>query len=373
MNNNIVYIGMDVHTTTFTFCTFSLTDQKAANTVTVAADYGQVPRYIENLRKRKVITHDTQVICGYEAGCLGYSLYKYLSDRDIDCVILAPSTMLKDGKRIKTDNRDSEKIARCLAMGGYSSVYVPSEKDQEVKEYIRMRDDHKKSLKAVKQEIVAFCHRNGLQYDSGSKRYWTLKHLDWLKKLELAGYLKKTLEEYLITYHYLQEKIERFDKQIEAIAEEDEYREDVHKLICLHGIKARSALALRVEVGDFTRFPKACNFASFLGLVPGESSSGDTKNRTGITKAGNSHLRTILIEASQSMTKGTPGIKSKGLSKRQAGNAPTVIAYADKANERMRRKYKRMTQQGKKANVAKTAIAREMACFIWGIMTENMA
>ncbi len=364
---------MDVHTTTFTFCTFSLTDQKAENKVTVAADYGQVPRYIENLRKRKTISNDTQVICGYEAGCLGYSLYKYLSARDIDCVILAPSTMLKDGKRVKTDNRDAEKIARCLAYGGYNAVYVPSEKDQEVKEYIRMRDDHKKSLKAIKQEIVAFCHRNGLQYDSGSKRYWTLKHLDWLKKLELTGYLKETLEEYLITYYYLQEKIERFDKRIVAIAEEDEYRDAVHKLICLLGIKERSAIALRVEIGDFNRFAKASNFASFLGLVPGESSSGDTKTRTGITKAGNSHLRTILIEASQSATRGTAGIKSKELAKRQAGNPPMVIAYADKANERLRRKYKRMIAQGKKANVAKTAIAREMACFIWGMMTENMA
>ena len=113
--------------------------------------------------------------------------------------------------------------------------------------------------------------------------------------------------------------------------------------------------------------------ASFLGLTPGEDSSGGDQNRLGITKAGNSHLRTLLTEAAQSYTRGQIGYKSRLLAARQEGNTPAAIAYADKANERLRRKYYRLVlKQGKKANVAKTAIARELACFIWGMMTDNV-
>ena len=111
-----------------------------------------------------------------------------------------------------------------------------------------------------------------------------------------------------------------------------------------------------------------------MGLVPGEDSSGEGQTRLGITKAGNSHLRTLLIEAAQSFSRGQVGYKSKALKARQHGCPPTVIAYADKANERLRRRYYKLTlSKGKKMNVAKTAIARELACYIWGMMTENIA
>ena len=140
------------------------------------------------------------------------------------------------------------------------------------------------------------------------------------------------------------------------------------------GVKTQTALSVIVETGDYKRFADAQHYASFLGLTPGEDSSGSDQNRLGITKAGNSHLRTLLMEAAQSYTRGQVGYKSKLLAARQEGNDPSVIAYADKANERLRRKYYRLVlKQGKKSNVAKTAIARELACFIWGMMTDNVA
>lgn len=129
-----------------------------------------------------------------------------------------------------------------------------------------------------------------------------------------------------------------------------------------------------VEVGDFQRFASAQNFASYLGLVPSEDSSGDGQTRLGITKAGNRHVRMLLTEASQCYARGQIGFKSKELKSRQAGNSPQVIAYADKANERLRRRYYKMVlEKSKKHNVAKTAIARELACFMWGMMTEHIA
>ena len=180
--------------------------------------------------------------------------------------------------------------------------------------------------------------------------------------------------EYLLTYDQLTEKIERFDRRIEELASGKEYKENVHKLTCFIGVKTTTALAVLTEVGDFKRFATAQHFASYIGLTPGEDSSGNEQNRLGITKAGNRHVRSLLVEAAQSYARGQTGFKSKALKTRQQGNDPKVIAYADKANERLRRRYYRLVlKNNKKTNVAKTAIARELACFMWGMITENVA
>ena len=147
----------------------------------------------------------------------------------------------------------------------------------------------------------------------------------------------------------------------------------MNHLTCLIGIKRPTALAVIAEIGDFKRFATACHFSSFLGLTPGEDSSGGDQNRLGITKAGNTHVRRLLVEAAQSYGRGKAGYKSKALKDRQEDNPPQVIAYADRANERLRRKYYNMLFRGKKANVAKVALARELACFIWGMMNEKLA
>ena len=166
----------------------------------------------------------------------------------------------------------------------------------------------------------------------------------------------------------------RFDKRIEELASDKRYNENVRKLSCFIGVKTVTALAVLTEVGDFKRFTSAQHFASYIGLTPGEDSSGDDKNRLGITKAGNRHVRCLLVEAAQSYTRGQIGFKSKALKARQSGNMTEVIAYADKANERLRRRYYRMVLKcNKKTNVAKTAVARELAGFMWGMLTNNVA
>lgn len=260
-------------------------------------------------------------------------------------------------------------IAACLAYGTYSAVYVPDETDTQAKEYIRMRDDHKDSLKRIKQQIEALCLRHGLSYSGNTA--WTAAYVSWLRKLELDSILRETLDDYLATYDSLTDRIERMDKRIEELAMQEKYAENVKKLVCLLGIKTHTALSLIVETGDFRRFRKGNAYAAFLGLVPGEDSSGESVQRTGITKAGNRHLRSLLVESAQGYCKGRPGCKSKNLKARQSGDPAGIITYADKANDRLRRKYRKMTAEGKKANVAKTAVAREPACFVWGMMTGN--
>lgn len=369
--NSILYIGMDVHKESYTICTYDFESDSVKYQQKMKSDYKNILKYVDKIRMTYGKEYD--VICGYEAGCLGYSLYHQLSAHGINCIILAPSTMgLTDERRVKTDKRDAASIARCMAFRSYSEVYVPTKQDEAVKEYIRMRDAHKNTLKRVKKQILALVLRLGFNFDG--RTYWTMKHMSWLKSLEMDSLFRETLDEYMLTYEQLKDKIERLDQRIEEFAEEDEYREKVSKLKCFMGIKTHTALSFVVETGDFKRFAKPNNYASFLGLIPGEDSSGDKHNGLSITKAGNSHLRTLLVEAAQCYSRGQIGHKSVELKKRQQGNTPAVIAYADKANERLRRKYYRMTLgRYKNSNVAKTAVARELSCFIWGMMTDNIA
>ena len=372
MKYNTLYVGMDVHKESFTLCCYDMDGDRIFYTQKVEADYRQILKYLNAVRS--AIGNDVEFLCGYEAGCLGFTLYHQLTRCEVNCVILAPTTMVKTtNKKVKTDKRDAANIAKCLAYHTYSPVHIPTKQDEQVKEYIRMRDDHKLALKKVKQQILAFCLRHGFVY-TATKNHWTAAHIAWLRALKPEGLYGEILSEYLLTYQTLSEKLERMDRRIEDLAADEAYRSSVKKLCCFLGIKTQTALATTVEVGDFNRFSSAEHFASYLGLVPGENSSGESQTRLGITKAGNSHVRSLLVESAQSFARGQIGYKSAALKQRQQGNAPEVIAYADKANERLRRKYYKMVLgRSKRSNVAKTAIARELACFIWGMMTDNIA
>ena len=367
---SIIYVGMDVHTTNYTLCCYSFENDQVFAVTQIEPDYRNILKYLERIRTNY---DDCHFLCGYEAGCLGYSLYHQLVDNDVDCVILAPTTMATTKKKgIKNDKRDAQNIAKCLAYNTYSPVFVLSADDNAVKEYIRMRDDEKDTLKKIKQRLLSFCTRHGKFFSEG-RSYWSQKHLSWLEKLDFGNaVLQEAFQEYLILYRQACEKIKLYDKRIEELAQRVEYAEKVKELSCFIGIKTYSALSLIVEIGDFNRFARAENFASYLGLVPGEESSGDSILRTGITKAGNSHVRSLLVEAAQSYSRGAAGKKSKTLAARQAGNEPKVIAYADRANERLKRKFYRILFHSKR-NIAVVAVARELACFVWGMMTGNIA
>ena len=138
MYYNTIYVGMDVHKNSFTLCAYTIESEMASHFQKTEADYKKVLKYLEFLRT--IYGNDTKFLCGYEAGCLGYTLYHQLSARNVDCVILAPTTMLeqRSRKRIKTDRRDAEIIAKCLAQHNYSPVHIPTATDEETKEFIRM-------------------------------------------------------------------------------------------------------------------------------------------------------------------------------------------------------------------------------------------
>ena len=369
----ILKIGADVHSSNYTLCAVEPLLEGDVNelfTVDVEPCYQEILRFIEKLKKR-FRGDELSITCGYEAGCLGYKLFHDLEAHGVKCVILAPSTMeVPGGKRIKTDKRDAFLIAKYLAKGGFSAVHIPTQTDEAVRDYLRMRDDHKQSVKTYKQQINAFCLRHGYKYE---RTKWTQPHMKWLREIELGEIDRETLNSYLATYEQLTDAVERYDARIEELSYMDEYREKVQKLRCFVGIKTHTALSLIVETGDFSRFVKGSFYGSFVGLVPGEKSSGPHTNRCPITKAGNKHLRTLLTECAQAIGRSRSGYKSKELKSRQKGCPPEIVAYADKANDRLRRKFHKMIYRGKHKNVAATAVARELSCFVWGMMTDNIA
>ena len=373
--NRIVYIGMDVHTSNYTLCSLDpgygvKKDNYFAEVQFTNNFVTNVVNYVSNLKKK---LKDCEFVCGYEAGCLGYSTYKDLTKAGIKCVIMAPSTMAvqKGGKKVKNDRRDARVIAQCLAYQTYKEVYVLSEHDEAVRGYLRMRDSHKKELKRIKQQIIAFCTGHGLF--SPTKSNWTVAHLKWLKGLKFNDPVEQEIiNEYLSSYTYLCDKIKAMDVRIEVLASEKQYCENVKKLRCIKGIENNVALTLLAEIGDFNRFSKPTDFASYLGLIPGEQSSGDKVRGTGITKAGNSTLRQKLTEAAKGYWRGRIGMKSATFKKFEKELPKEVTEYALKANTRLQRKFFNMTHvKGKNMNVAASACAREMACFVWGLITNH--
>ena len=373
--NRIVYIGMDVHTSNYTLCSLDpgygvKKDNYFAEVQFTNNFVTNVVNYVSNLKKK---LKDCEFVCGYEAGCLGYSTYKDLTKAGIKCVIMAPSTMAvqKGGKKVKNDRRDARVIAQCLAYQTYKEVYVLSEHDEAVRGYLRMRDSHKKELKRIKQQIIAFCTGHGLF--SPTKSNWTVAHLKWLKGLKFNDPVEQEIiNEYLSSYTYLCDKIKAMDVRIEVLASEKQYCENVKKLRCIKGIETNVALTLLAEIGDFNRFSKPTDVASYLGLIPGEQSSGDKVRGTGITKAGNSTLRQKLTEAAKGYWRGRIGMKSATFKKFEKELPKEVTEYALKANTRLQRKFFNMTHvKGKNMNVAASACAREMACFVWGLITNH--
>lgn len=367
---SINYVGADVHQKSYSLCAIDGDTGEILGETKISPDVKLIEKFINNAKKKS--QKDADVLVGYEAGCLGYSLYWQLTEKEIACDILAPSTMHRSAKNkvVKNDKRDARMIATNLSNKSYKSVYVPNDHDIEVKEYIRMMNDFKDEAKKVKQHINVFVLRLGYRYEGKSR--WTISHIEWLKGLELDPMYEEILEEYLSQLEILETKIGRFQYKLEELSQEAPYQEKIGELRCLKSIDTTAAMTLHVEVSDFNRFPTANAFSSFCGLTPGEDSSGEKNNRLSITKQGNAVIRSTLVECAQVLVRGTVGKKGKKVKAKQKGQDVKVIDYADKAVLRLQKKYHRMILRGVNRNIVITAIARELACFIWGIETGHI-
>ena len=301
----------------------------------------------------------------YEAGPTGYGLYRQIKRLGHECMVVAPSLILKKpGERVKTNRRDAVNLVKQLRGGDLTAVWVPDPRHEAMRDLTRAREVAVEDMRRKRQQVSAFLLRQGLHYPG--ERAWTKTHRNWLmsQKLEYAEH-RIAFEEMLLAMRQAQERIERLEQAIRLAVPDWSLAEVVTALMALRGIDFVSATAFLAEIGDLSRFPTPRELMGYLGLVPSEASTGDTVKRGPITKTGNRRARRILVECSWSYQH--PPRVGKEKQERVAAAPQAVREIAWKAQCRLSARYRALTRKGKLKTVAVTAVARELSAFIWAI------
>jgi len=354
------FIGMDVH--------------KATIAVAVAEAGGGEVRYVGEIENtpdaiaklvRQLRKGDAQLTFCYEAGPCGYGLHRQLTDLGWDCQVVAPSLIPKKaGDRVKTDRRDSMMLARLHRAGELTAVWVPDDAQEGLRDLTRAREDMKHLQRQAKQRLTAFLLRYGKPY--AGKSNWTQAHYRWLEEMKFGQPVQQIVfQEYVDAVKMLNKRIDGLDQQLESTVSASVFWPVIEGLMALRGINLLTATTVMAEIGDLKRFASAPQLMAYLGVVPSEHSSGAAKSRGGITKTGNGHVRRVLVEAA--WTYRHPARKTAFLQRRAERTSDVVQEIAWKAQKRLCARYRVMDARGKLKVQACTAVARELAGFIWAI------
>lgn len=374
--SEIAFLGLDVHQATITVAMCG-EKGKPVHIATIPNKDRDITNFFTQLNKRYQEIHTT-----YEAGGCGFHLHRVLTDLEIPNVVLAPSKLAKaPGNKVKNDKFDAIMLSdalrkyRVLNNNEISPVFIPHLEDEAMRDLTRYRDGVKKQVKVVKNQILGLLRRHGHSYQAG-KTKWTKVFYRWLnaRKLDHPD-LQMILVELIEELERLDAKVAQIDQTLTAKRKAWRKNPVVQALMSLRGIAEYTAISVAAEIGCFTRFESAAKFMSYLGLTPSEYSSGErvTKNkvavgkvkRGSITKAGNRRVRSLLVEAAIHAAK-VP--RKKGAFLQRSKGLPKVITdHAWKGQKRLYQTYWRLTNRGKPTNVARTAVARELAGFIWAI------
>jgi transposase len=308
------------------------------------------------------------VRCCYEAGPTGFGLQRYLVERGIDCLVVAPGLVpQRPGDRVKTDSRDARKLARLLAGGLLEPIHVPSRELEAARDLVRAREDARLDRMRDRHRLSKFCLRHGRTMPTSS---WTIMRRKWLGEQQFAfAAQQQTFHTYLHTVDLVDARIEALERAIRETAEQGPWSQLIARLRCLRGIDTLSALALAAEIGDFDRFRTAEEFMAFVGLVPSERSSGEQRRQGSISKVGNSHVRRLLVESAWHARR-HPKVGYE-LSRRQRGQDAVVIERAWRCQKRLYERWQRMAGRGKPQQKIVVACARELAGFVWAIATDQ--
>ena len=303
----------------------------------------------------------------YEAGPCGYTFLRQVQKMGIDCRVIAPSLIpKKPGEKIKTDKRDARKLAQMDRAGLLTEIQPPTPEEESIRDLTRAREDAKKDLMSARHRLSKMLLRHGYVFREGSN--WTQKHKRWLQGIRFEhGAAQKVFENYMLAVEQIEERLERLTSQLEEIAQSEAYAEKVGWLCCLRGVETVTAMTILTELHDFRRFTSARELMSYLGLTPSEYSSSERQRKGSITKAGNGHVRRVLVESAWSY-RYRPSV-SVCLKKRRKGQPAQVIAIADRAQQRLHSRYIKLKEgYHKPHNVVTVAVARELVGFIWAVL-----
>jgi transposase len=314
--------------------------------------------------------YDKLTFC-YEAGPTGYGLQRLITSLGHASLVVAPSLIpRKAGDRVKTNRRDAESLARNLRAGELTAVWVPDERHEAMRDLSRAREAAVDDLKSKRQQVSSLLLRLGLHYPG--KKTWGKAHRNWLAGQKL-GQLEQRLvfEEYLLAERQARDRIERLEQAIREAVPRWSLAEFVTALMAMRGIDLVAAVTIMAEIGDLSRFASPRELMGYLGLVPSESSTGDSVKRGAITKAGNRRARRILVEAAWCYRYPPRVGPTKQARVEAAPEAVRAIAW--KAQTRLTARYRDLSRKGKRPTIVATAIARELAGFIWAIGRELTA
>ena len=246
-------------------------------------------------------------------------------------------------------------------------MHAPDEQSEAARELTRLRETAKENLKRIRHQLLKFLTRHGYVYTNG--RHWTQKHITWMRTIEFTEpVLTKVFENYFNEMIYCLGRLENLDREIEQLAKSEEYKEVVDLLCCFHGISTLTAITVITEIFEFGRFESPRHLMSYLGLTPSEDSSGDKQKKGAITKAGNKRVRRLLNEASWHYRHRY--VPSAALKKRRQRQPQWAIEIADAAGRRVSKRHRHLTNNGKMPCKANIAVARELAGFIWFMITQ---
>ena len=362
MQDFSTYVGLDVHKDTIVVAALLPGHQEPVR--------WEVPNEAMALRRlaRKLRRQGgDQVLCCYEAGVCGYAIQRRLQAEGVRCVVVAPSLIpVKPGQRIKTDARDALKLAQLLRAGLLTEVAPPTSQEEAVRDLCRAREATVGDLNRSKNRLTKMLLRKGIIYREGQKA-WTLTHRRWLGRVTFESDTERFIfEDCRLGIDQLEARLQSLENAIEALAQQEPYRQAVGWLCCLRGVKTLTAMTLLSELHGFRRFTSARQLMGYLGLVTSVHASADSMHRGRITKAGNAHVRRVLVEAAWNYMR-RPEV-SPALRRRRQGQPAWAVALADKALVRLHQRFQALTRRGKPHNKVVVAVARELVGFIWALL-----
>lgn len=359
-----IHIGIDAHKETNSVALAFEGIQAPEFYAKVSADLDRFLKAIRKIQKQYGASKEDIALC-YEAGPTGFVLARRLIKLGYDCIVVAPSLIpVRSGDKLKTDNRDARKLAGLLRAGELTAVHIPAIEDEVMRDVCRGRTDAVNESTRGKKQLLSFLLRNGYRYTG--KSHWTEAHMRYLRELVLPHSAQKViLEEYLQRTDCAEKQVARIDDQMKQLLQTWSRRPLVEALMGMRGFKQTAAMVIISEIGDFTRFKHPKQLMAYLGLVPSESSSGGKRSQGSITKCGNSHARWMLVESAGSYR--IPPKISKDLSARQEGLSREIRAISWHAQNRLNKRWYKLSLRGLHFNKIRTAIARELSSYIWDL------
>jgi transposase len=365
-NNGITFVGLDAHKASINVAVI----EAGRREISFECQVAHQARALKGLAKKLKALCDGALVAAYEAGPCGYALQRRLNALGVPCQVVAPSLIpVKPGERVKTDRRDAQKLAKMLRAGMLTEVHPPTLEEEAVRDLTRAREDAKQDQMRARHRLSKMLLRRGLRFDE--TKNWTRSHRRWLRGLRFEElWAQQTFDAYLLALEQVEERLKMLTEHVEQAAAGQRYAEPVGWLRCLRGIDTVTAMTILAELHDFRRFTKARDLMAYLGLTPSEYSSGNRTRRGSITKAGNSHVRRVLVETAWNY-RHRPAV-SLALRQRRAGQPPAVLAIADRAQVRLHHRYVKLKEgYHKPHNKVTTAVARELVGFIWAVLTHQ--